>query len=114
MLQNPCKTLGFIKNMVYKIPPGGGGKPYPASGLYVHCRICTKYLEPSINGLVTDGNTKLCCRGFVSVLFQSTAAYKIDSEHTQDYTKLFPVCKLEILQVTVNIIEVLSCFLVDF
>ena len=24
MLQNPCKTLGFKKNMVYKIPPGGG------------------------------------------------------------------------------------------
>ena len=35
MLQNPCKTLGFMKNMVYKIPPGGGGKPYPASGLNV-------------------------------------------------------------------------------
>ena len=33
MLQNPCKTFGFKKNMVYKIPPGGGGKPYPASGL---------------------------------------------------------------------------------
>ena len=32
MLQNLCKTLGFKKNMVYKIPPGGG-KPYPASGL---------------------------------------------------------------------------------
>ena len=26
MLQNPCKTLGFMKNMVYKIPPGGGGE----------------------------------------------------------------------------------------
>ena len=35
MLQNPCKTLGFKKNMVYEIPPGGGGKPYPASGLKV-------------------------------------------------------------------------------
>ena len=33
MLQNPRKTLGFKNNMVYKIPPGGGGKPYPASGL---------------------------------------------------------------------------------
>ena len=33
MLQNPCKTLGFKKNMVYEIPPGGGGKPYTASGL---------------------------------------------------------------------------------
>ena len=36
MLQNPCKTLGFKKSMVYKIPPGGGGgKPYPASGLTI-------------------------------------------------------------------------------
>ena len=34
MLQNLYKTLGFKKKMVYKIPPGGGGgKPYPASGL---------------------------------------------------------------------------------
>ena len=42
------------------------------------------YLGPSINGLVTDGNTKLCCRGFILALFQSTTANKIDSEHTQD------------------------------
>ena len=35
MLQNPRKTLGFKKNMVYKIPPGGGGKLYPASGLFI-------------------------------------------------------------------------------
>ena len=33
MFQNPCKILGFKKNMVYEISPGGGGKPYPASGL---------------------------------------------------------------------------------
>ena len=26
MLQNPCKTMGFNKNIVYKIPPGGGGE----------------------------------------------------------------------------------------
>ena len=46
MLQNPCKTLGFKKNMVYKIPPGGGGKPYPASGLSIF--ICSSTLvQPS-------------------------------------------------------------------
>ena len=34
MLQNPCKTLGFKKNTVYRIPSeGGGGKPYPAGGI---------------------------------------------------------------------------------
>ena len=35
MVPNPCKTLGFKKNMVYKIPPGasGGGLPYPANDL---------------------------------------------------------------------------------
>ena len=47
MLQNPCKTLGFMKNMVYKIPPGeGGGKPYPASGLsYSYIFIFTLMLK---------------------------------------------------------------------
>ena len=31
--KNTRKTLGFKKNMVYKIPPVGGGKPYLAAGL---------------------------------------------------------------------------------
>ena len=44
-------------------------------------------LGPSMNGLVTDGNTKLCCRGFILALFQSTTANKIDSEHTRDYKR---------------------------
>ena len=57
------------------------------------------YLGPSINGLVTEG-------GFVLALL----FFQIDSEHTQDYTKLFPVCNVEILQVTVNQIKVLSSF----
>ena len=35
MLQNTCKTLGLKKNLVYKIPLGGG-KPYPASGLLMY------------------------------------------------------------------------------
>ena len=35
-------------------------------------------LGPSIKGLVTDGNAKLCCYGFVLVLFPSTKAYRID------------------------------------
>ena len=45
MLQNPRKTLGFKKNMVYKIPPGGGGggKPYPASGLLIAMAILYSY-----------------------------------------------------------------------
>ena len=53
---------------------------------------------------------KLCCRGFVLALFQSTTDFKIDSEHIRDITKLFLECKVEILQVTVNKIEVLSSF----
>ena len=67
-------------------------------------------LGPSINGLVTDTNTKLCCRGFVLAQFQSTTAYKIDSEHTRDYTKLFLVCKVEILLFTVNKVEFVLSF----
>ena len=74
-------------------------------------KTMTLDLGPNINGLVTDGNTKLCCRGFVLALFQSTTAYKFDSEHIQDYTKVFSVCKVEILQVTVNKIENFIIFL---
>ena len=43
MLQNPRKILGFKKNMVYKIPPGGGGKPYPASGLIIQYFFITQH-----------------------------------------------------------------------
>ena len=50
MLQNAHKTLGFKKNLVFKISPGGGGgKPYPASGLFskktdLPLEILKKYL----------------------------------------------------------------------
>ena len=47
------------------------------------------------------------------MLFQSITANKIDSEHTQDYKRLLPVCVAEILLVTVKIIEVFSSFYVD-
>ena len=48
------------------------------------------------------------------MLFQSTTANKIDSEHTPDYKTLLSVCEDETLQVTVNRIEVFSSFYVDF
>ena len=63
-------------------------------------------LGPSINGLVTYGNIKLCCRGFILALFQSTSSNKIDPEHTRDYERLLPVCKAEILRVAVKRIKV--------
>ena len=65
-------------------------------------------LGPSINGLVTDRNTMLCCWGFIVALFQSATANKIDSEHTRDYMRLLPVCEAEILWITVKRIEVFS------
>ena len=78
--------------------------------------ICSKHigLRPSINGLVTDGNTKLCCGGFILALFQSTTVNKIDSEHTRDYKSLLPVCEAEILRVTVKRFEVFSSFYFDY
>ena len=49
------------------------------------------------------------------MLLQSSTTYKIDSEYASDYTKLFPVCKVEIIQVTFNKVEVYHLFLkVDF
>ena len=52
--------------------------------------------------------------GFILALFQSTKANKIDSEHTQDYKRLLLVCEAEILQVTVDRIEIFSSFYVNF
>ena len=72
------------------------------------------FLGPSINGLVTDGNTKLCSRGYILVLFQSNTTNKCGSEHTQDYKRVLPVCEAKILRVTVKRIEVFSSFYVDF
>ena len=71
-------------------------------------------LGPRINGLVTDGKTNLCCRGFILALFQSTTTNEIDSGHTRDYKRLLLVCEAEILRVTVKRIEVFSYCNVDF
>ena len=40
----------------------------------------TMRLGPRISGLVTDGNTKICCCGFILALFQSITANEIDYE----------------------------------
>ena len=45
------------------------------------------------------------------MLFQSTTAYKIYSEHTIGYKRLLPVCEAEILRVTVKRIRVFGIFL---
>ena len=43
MLQNPCKTLGFKKNMVYKIPPGGGEVNHIQPVAYnIHVCVCVR------------------------------------------------------------------------
>ena len=34
MLQNPCKTLGFKKNMVYKIPPDNNKSNNKSMGIF--------------------------------------------------------------------------------
>ena len=87
------------------------------SGFALFANVCQNFpdvrsyltLGPSINGLVTDGKTKLCCQGFILALSQSTTANKIDSEHTRNYKRLLPVCEAEIL--LVKRIEVFSSFM---
>ena len=64
----------------------------------LHVFFFNKKLGLGINGLVTDRNAKLCCRGFILALFQSTTVNKIDSEHTRDYQRLLPVCDAEIFE----------------
>ena len=55
MLQNTSKTLGFLKIMVHKTPPGGGGKPYLAHGLI----ICLNIGTPKIINFPFETNGKL-------------------------------------------------------
>ena len=59
MLQNPCKTLGFKKNMVYKIPPGGGGKPYPASGLIYNNHNFFRRMQRNLVNLIGQTGYKM-------------------------------------------------------
>ena len=50
-----------------------GPRDFPIGTVSIRSTLssyCKSFLGSSINGLVTDGNTKLCCRGFVLVLFQ--------------------------------------------
>ena len=49
--------------------------------------------------------------GFISALFQSSAANKIDSEHTQDYKRLLPVCEAGIIQVTEIVLKFFHLFM---
>ena len=69
--------------------------------------IACIYPRPCMNGLVTGGNTKLGFRGFVLSLFQSTTAYKIDSDIPKTIRSYSRYEKTKILQVTVNKVEVL-------
>ena len=43
MLQNPCKTLGFKKNMVYKIPLGEVNHIQPVA--YVVLTLSSNYIS---------------------------------------------------------------------
>ena len=70
--------------------------------------ICDYGLGPRINGLVTNGNTKLCYRASILALFHSTTVNKIDSEHIRDYKQLLPVYEVEMIQVTAKKNEVFS------
>ena len=47
MFQNPCKTLGFKKNMVYEIPPGGGEVNHIQPVVYVHL-LTNQYLNDNL------------------------------------------------------------------
>ena len=53
-------------------------------------------------------------RLYFSAISKYLTANKIDSERTQAYKRLLPVCKAEILRVTVKRTEVFSSFYVDF
>ena len=72
-----CKLCAnHDKNHVVKIViTWSDAKQKHWTGLFV-----TYSLGHSINGLVTDGITKICSRGSILALFQSTTDNKLESE----------------------------------
>ena len=77
MLQNHRKKLGFKKNMVYEIPPGGGGgKPYPASGLilkdYLIPFITSTYTYPDSHRFMQDNDPKHVSRSTIQFMKDNT------------------------------------------
>ena len=48
----------------------------PAGRAQISLSLCQNP-GPSINGLVTDGNTKLCCHGFILALFKVLQPIKL-------------------------------------
>ena len=74
MLQNPIKTLGLKKNMVYEIPPRGGGEgvnhiqpvayhyvsPYGLS-ILLHGVISLSDAISRITKILTQTGLRLCC-----------------------------------------------------
>ena len=83
MLQNPRKTLGFKKDMVYKIPPeGGGGVNHIQPVAYKCYLLLTKILSEKKYSLALS----LCTLGNVlcSDFFSKQSCFKkIFQEHYQ-------------------------------
>ena len=48
MLQNPRKTLGFMKNMVYKIPPGGKVNHIQPVAYIISCLQLIRYTSTKL------------------------------------------------------------------
>ena len=95
MLLNPCKTLGFKKNMVYEIPHGGS-KPYPASGLYApDTKNLEMRSEVNVMVLVTqNGVHHSPIPGGIdipNVGFQPQLIKTLWSRH--DYSRNYVICK---------------------
>ena len=95
-MQNPCKTLGFKKNMVYKIPGGGGGggKPYPASGvIQVKCEF-ERSSAIYVMALFDLGFSSL---GFRSITFEETHHFHSKFTEGLNSVKYRPCLNLEII-----------------
>ena len=69
MLQNPRKTLGFKKNMVYKIPPGGE----------------VNHIQPVAYSRERTTNALVRLRGCIPLIFEcSYVRFSLDTAHKYD------------------------------
>ena len=87
MLQNACKILGFKKNMVYKIPPGGEVNHIQPVAYKWDTFIPSKvFLLLSFQFCIVNGTCSKKCTGTVNVLnFRTLYNY----EHLKLSPKIF-------------------------
>ena len=91
LFANKKKDLVRIELTFYRMFQLLSESIWSCIGIFLSIFAPRHFFGPSINELVTDGNTKICYRGIILALFQNTTANKLDSERYPRLTEVIPL-----------------------